>query len=114
MTQNSNFKHSALFIAIAQGARIQVLDRGISPNHERREIWQEFPLEVLLNRVVIAINREIVWRIVPEVKPDVVRNMAVSYNNSLNDAYDPFNLQVVFDGETKKLKSAKVLEVKNV
>lgn len=49
------------------------------------------------------------WRIKPESKPDIIRGMHVKANPTLDNSHDDPNLEIVFDGETHKLKSARVL-----
>lgn len=99
-------KHADLIIAWANGAVIEYL----SPH---KETWEE------ISDPTWCLNIE--YRIKPEPKPDVVKNlhfnneegsMSVWITSSLDLPHAHWNnhLKLTFCGETGKLKSAEVLK----
>lgn len=97
-------KHADILIAIADGKEVEYSRTGCSR-------W--FPL-YLDGEISPITDAELIWRIKPEVKPDVVMKFqATSYGDRVlrgRNEWKVNNLKLTFDGETGNLKSAEVLE----
>jgi len=94
-------KHYDMIVAWAEGKQIQVKAFNLTWDDREKPLW--------------CLNRE--YRIKPDPKPDVVRNIIIeaTYSDSVDfvqvyvSKYLPSNLRLTFDGETGKLKKAEVL-----
>lgn len=93
-------KHADLIIAWANGAEIEKFN----------VVSQRWESPYGLNP---AWNDEVQYRIKPEPKPDVFEYCHCGHDSlglTFTQRMHPHNLQLTFDGETGKLKSAEVLK----
>ena len=87
-------KHYDCIVAWAEGKQIEVFS-------DSKGQWED------VLGVPYWVNN-FLYRIKPEPKPDVVRQLYVDTHERIFESVR-FNLRLTFDGETGKLKSAEVL-----
>ena len=98
VSDNEPHPHRDLIIAWANGAKIE---------HRYNGTYKWFDV----NTPCWASDFE--YRLKPAKKPDVVRRMFVEAQPTLDNAYDPPNLELIFDGETGELKEARIIKDSN-
>ena len=95
-------KHAELIKAWADGAEIEYYD-----NRPKEHRW------ISCGEYTPSWDSRIEFRIKPESKPDIVRfcwvTPGIGEPNPV-DFENPPNLKITLDGETKKIKSAEVLQ----
>lgn len=95
---NKPHPHRDLIIAWANGAKIE---------HRYNGTCRWFDV----NTPCWASDFE--YRLKPAKKPDVVRRMFVEAQPTLDNAYNPPNLELIFDGETGELKETRIIKDSN-
>lgn len=93
-------KHADILRAIADGKEVQF-------KHRITHAW------VQADYINPITHSELEWRVKPEPKPDVFlcRYIGIDVDNYLFlDAMADANIIFTFDGETRKLKKAEVIE----
>jgi len=93
---NKRHKHYEIIMAWASGKEIQFFD-----SDENQ--WRDWGYTSCPSFTVTS-----EWRIKPEPKPDVVVELK-AFDGEAWISCDP-NLRLIFDGETRKLKRAEVIE----